>query len=113
MQGQSGQRSGKPVVMMVGGWVIVDGLVWAMGLLTPFVILLLLLALAVIIFLSFKDAPARQIANGALAAAPQVSAAASSSIVDDLSRLADSRDQGALTEQEFQGKKSKLLGSGL
>jgi len=34
----------------------------------------------------------------------------STAIVDALSKLADLRDRGALTDAEFQGQKQKLLG---
>ena len=48
--------------------------------------------------------------TAAQAAAAATSAAAGPSIPDQIARLGELRDQGVLTEEEFQAKKAELLG---
>ena len=46
------------------------------------------------------------------AAAPAASAAPAPSVTQELQRLADLKDRGAITEEEFQAQKTRLLGGG-
>jgi hypothetical protein len=45
------------------------------------------------------------------AAAPAASAAPAPSATEELARLADLRDRGALTQEEFDIQKAKILGT--
>jgi uncharacterized membrane protein YdbT with pleckstrin-like domain len=51
-------------------------------------------------------------ATPAPAAPPAASAAAAPSVTQELQRLADLKDRGAITEEEFQAQKTRLLGGG-
>ena len=48
--------------------------------------------------------------GGVAAPAPPAPSGASASTTEELSRLADLRDRGVLTEEEFQAQKARLLG---
>ncbi len=51
--------------------------------------------------------------QGAIPAAPAAPAAAAPpSVTEELQRLADLKDRGAITEEEFQAQKTRLLGGG-
>jgi uncharacterized membrane protein YdbT with pleckstrin-like domain len=51
-------------------------------------------------------------ATPAPAAPPAASAAPAPSVTQELQRLADLKDRGAITEEEFQAQKTRLLGGG-
>jgi hypothetical protein len=55
----------------------------------------------------YERAEAREASTGRGGAAPQPPA----SISQEIARLADLRDRGVLSEDEFQAQKAKLLGS--
>jgi uncharacterized membrane protein YdbT with pleckstrin-like domain len=58
----------------------------------------------------YERARSREVGMGRMAAAPAAPAPPAASTTEELSRLADLRDRGVLTEEEFQAQKAKLLG---
>ena len=63
------------------------------------------------IYADRDQAYAQQVASEEAAPPPPAPAAASQAdMIDQLKRLAELRDQGILTEEEFAAQKSKLLG---
>jgi len=58
-----------------------------------------------------EQAPPQQYQQAPPAPAPAPAAADSSSLVDELQKLASLKEQGILSEDEFTAAKSKLLGA--
>lgn len=58
-----------------------------------------------------EQAPPQQYQQAPPASAPAPAAADSSSLVDELQKLASLKEQGILSEDEFTAAKSKLIGA--
>jgi hypothetical protein len=81
---------------------------WIIGLWQVSMLLLVLVAAAVVFFVTRGRGAA-----GPPAAQPQhLPPQGSTSLADDLASLADLRDRGVLSQQEFEAQKAALLGSG-
>lgn len=107
MQGRLGGR----VAPIIAGYLVIAAALWMLGLITPGLMLVLLVIFVGVAAVVTKRA---RPAAGALARPTgdtlPSTPIARSGIADDLAGLADLRDGGVLTEDEFRDEKAKLLG---
>jgi len=97
------------ILLPLSIWAVAAASAWLLGLLNPVVILLLLIALAALLgmMLLGKAKGHGPVADVVREHPPHTAPA--TSLADDLSALADLRDKGVLSEQEFEVQKAKRL----